>query len=146
MKNKKGLSLIVTSLLIILLVLVSIGIIWVVIRNVVNQGTDQISLTTKCLEVDIRATAVTNTSMTNYDVTLERSSGGDEIDGVKILFHNATESGDIVDVQENIAALDIITKTGLIGGVTNANKVEVTPYLLTASGEPHYCQTTELSF
>ena len=38
--NKKGLSTIVATLLIILLTLVAVGIIWIVIRNVVQTGTD----------------------------------------------------------------------------------------------------------
>ena len=36
--NKKGLSTVVTTLIIILLVLVAIGIVWVVIRGVIESG------------------------------------------------------------------------------------------------------------
>ncbi|MCK5149472.1 hypothetical protein KAJ87_00920 [Candidatus Pacearchaeota archaeon] len=146
MRYKKGLSLIVTSLLIILLVLIAIGIIWVVVRNVVDRGTDQISITTKCLEIDIKITAVTNTSMIDYDVTLTRTGTGEEIDGLKIVFHNATESSSVVDVPGNILLLETVTKTNLAGEVTNANKIEVTPYLKDDSGKENYCQTIEYNF
>ena len=41
--QKRGLSGIVATLLIILLVIVAVGIVWVVVRNVVQEGSEQIS-------------------------------------------------------------------------------------------------------
>jgi flagellin-like protein len=49
--EKKGLSAVVTTLIIILLVLVAVGIIWVVVRNVVEEGGSTIDLSVKCLDV-----------------------------------------------------------------------------------------------
>ena len=44
MESKKGLSAVVTTLIIILLVLVAVGIIWVVVQNIVTEGAESISL------------------------------------------------------------------------------------------------------
>jgi len=56
--NKKGLSTIVATLLIILLTLVAVGIIWVVIRGVVRDSTDQVDIDSKCLAASVEATRV----------------------------------------------------------------------------------------
>ena len=42
--KKKGLSTIVITLIIILISLVAVGIIWVVVRNVIQTGTEQVAL------------------------------------------------------------------------------------------------------
>ena len=64
-RDKRGMSLIVTTLIIVVLVLVSIGIVWVVVRSIIEGGTEQIDYNTKCLEINLRATAVVNTENTN---------------------------------------------------------------------------------
>ena len=56
--HKKGLSTVITTLIIILLVLVAVGIIWVVVRNTVEEGVSQIDFGSECLKVDVKATAV----------------------------------------------------------------------------------------
>ena len=56
--NKKGLDAIVTTIIIILLALVAIGIIWAVLRNVVQQGADQVDNNAKCISVDLEAVSV----------------------------------------------------------------------------------------
>ena len=52
--NKKGLSTVVTTLIVILLVLVAIAIIWVVIRNVIESGAGQIDVRSTCLGIDLK--------------------------------------------------------------------------------------------
>jgi len=136
--DKKGLSAVVTTLILILLVLVAVGIIWVVIRAVVETGTGTIDYTAKCLRVDLRATVVNNTAGTNYDVTLKRESGGDDINGVKIVFSNDTDSSSVIDSLGNIETLATVTRN-VNGEISNANKVEVTPYFLDDAGEEHLC-------
>jgi predicted PurR-regulated permease PerM len=145
--DKKGLSTVVTTLIIILLVLVAVGIVWVVIRGVVEEGTESINYTTKCLQVDLRATAVTNPIGTSYDVTLNRGSGGDDIGGVKMVFFSTTASSSVIDSLGNIGPLVTVTKT-IDGEISNANKVEVTPYFIDEAGEERLCggQTYSFSF
>jgi flagellin-like protein len=42
--DKRGISPVITTLIIILLALVAIGIVWIVIKNIVSEGTEGISL------------------------------------------------------------------------------------------------------
>ena len=78
MENKRGLSDVITTLIIILLVLVAVGIIWVVVRNVVQSGSEQIDITTRCVAVDLRAVSVTSVEgqAGNYTVTPSPRSTG----------------------------------------------------------------------
>src|SRR3990172_3790699 len=86
MKSKRGLSAIIATLLIILLTLIAVGIIWVVIRQVVQSGGEQVELTTKCVDVTLTGVAVTEepTSSGNYSVTLRRGSDNKGDIGVKV--------------------------------------------------------------
>jgi len=146
MINKRGLSLIVTTLLIVVLVLVSIGIVWVVVRNIIEGGTEQIDYNTKCLEINIRATAVVNAGDTDYNITIMRTAGGDEVAGVKLVFfNNDNEASDVIDINENIAPLATITRN-IDGEIENANKVEVTPYFEDSSGNEKFCSTIPYNF
>ena len=145
-KQKKGLSTVITSLIIILLVLVAIGIIYVVYINIVEKGTQTMNIGVKCLEVDIRATEVTNTAGTNYDVALTRKAGGDDVGGVKLVFYSDLENSEILDLPGNIEPLGTITRS-IDSGIENANKVDITVYFLDESGEQHLCtQTNSFSF
>jgi len=139
--DKKGMSAIIVTLIMILLVIVAAGIIWVVIQNVVGESTDQINLGTDCLNVNVEATKVVNvTDNLNYSFTLTRSAGGKAIGGVKLILTNATgTSSDVLDVPGNIEPLATLT-TGKLGStIANANKVEVVSYFKDTSGNEQLC-------
>ena len=140
--NKRGLDAIVTTLIIILLAIVAIGIIWVVVRNVVQQGSEQIDISSKCIAVDLRAVSVSPVSgqVGNYSVTLNRRAGGDAIGGVKVSLFNDTANGGVRDFGVTLNELD--TKTQTVVGVTEANKLEYTAYFVDASGNEQLCSQT----
>lgn len=144
MKDKRGLSAIVATLIIILLTLVAVGIIWVVIRNVVQSGANQVDISSKCLAVSLEAVGVVNTSNTVYSVTLKRNAGGEDLGGVKITIQNNTDSSAVLDFG-NIVALQTKTTTGL-AGVVNANKIEFTPFFLDSSGNQLLCPQSSQTF
>jgi flagellar basal body-associated protein FliL len=141
--NKKGLSTIVATLLIILLTLVAVGIIWVVIRNVVQGGTDQVNIDAKCIQSNVVATKVVSTTDNlHFNVTLSRQGGTDEIGGVKLVFTNADESASSTsDVPGNIAALTTVTQP-VITDLANASKVSVVVYFLDNKGEEQLCSNS----
>jgi len=140
-KNKRGLSAIVATLIIILLVLVAVGIIWVVVRNLIQGGSEQVEINTKCLAVDVAAVSVNETSAGIYDVTLRRNAGGEEIAGVKVVLFNDTASSDVLPFT---AIVELATETEEItsGGITNGNKLEFTVYFEDSSGTELLCPQT----
>jgi len=145
--DKKGLSTVVTTLIIILLVFVAIGIVWVVVRNVVEQGAGQIDIGAKCIGSSVAATSVTGNCTTSdpCDVVLKRDTGDDEIGGVKLVFYEGQTGGSAIDVSGNIATLSTTPVTNIDSGLTNPDKVEVTVYFFDDSNNERLC-TTSSSF
>ena len=137
---------IVSTLIVILLVLVAVGIIWVVARNVIQTGTDQIDLSSKCLDVSVRATAAicsdwSSSILTqNCTVTLERTATGDALPGMMLAFTNGSENY-VHDYSTSINALQTKT-TGLISTtIANITEIEVTPYFLDDSNNTQLCSS-----
>jgi len=131
MKGKQGLSTVVTTLIIILLVLVAVGIIWGVVNNLLGKSTGTIEISTKCLDVDIKATNVVSTTGFNYNVTLYRSPSGDDEVGAKIVFFNADTNSEPIDFGTNYLS-PLETRTAELDSVDlpNATYITVTPYFL----------------
>ena len=150
--EKRGLSTVVTTLIIILLVLVAIGIVWIVIKGIIESGTQSVDYATKCLRVDVRATAVACANQsTNAEcsVTLTRKASGDVIKGVKLVFYNnASQVSSVFDSTDygtgttDIAPLAIKTTSIITTGLANVNKVDVTPFFLDQAGNEQVCTTT----
>ena len=142
MKNKRGISAVVVTLMMIVLVLAAIAIIWAIIGNILESGTEKINLGTKCLEVDIRATnlACSGTNNDICSVTVTRNPGGEDIEGIKLIFTNSTGTGNYVhDVSGNIASLGVKTETNVSTGISNANNVEVVVYFKDSVGSEQLC-------
>ncbi len=151
--NKRGLSTIVVTLIIILISLVAVGIVWVVVRGLINSGTQGLDISAKCLNVDVEATAVACSSTGSSrmcNVTLKRTGTGSEaIGGVKLIFKNVTAgtSSGLISVPGDIGVL--VTTTTLPQNTTlvNPDRVEVTAFFEDASGNDQICgQTNSLSF
>ncbi len=137
--NKKGLSTVVTTLIIILLVLVAIGIIWVVVRGIIETGSEKINLDTMCLNTDVR---VTNTTCASNSCTVKiyRKAGTDVLGGTALIFHSATESGVPQNVPGDITLLATKTQTGVSTNITTTpTSVDIVPYFKNEKGENQLC-------
>ncbi len=149
-KNNKGLSTIVATLIIILLVLVAVGIVWVVVRNVIQGGTRQIDINSKCLSIEVMPTKavcaggnITGGNDGVCNVTVARSTGSEEIGGVKIVFSNDDgDSNYIHDVPGNMAPLETKVVANIDSGIVNASKVEIIVYFVDESGNEQLCPSS----
>jgi len=140
--NKKGLSTIVATLLIILLTIVAAGIIWAVVSGVVNLGGEQVDIGSKCLQANVVATKVNNLSAESFDVTLLREGGSGDIGGVKMIFVSDTEDTSVTrEYAENIDPFATVTQNVEIleGDLANPSKVSVVVYFLSESGDEQLC-------
>jgi len=157
MFNKKGLSGIVITLIIVLLSLAGIAIVWTVVGGLIKGNTEGIEISSKCLNTNIEITSVTCVDgelNKMCDVKLVRTgTETSELGGVKLVFKdeiNAVSSDSAIDIAGNIAALVGKTATGIDSGIVIANmpnKVEATPYFKDATGQEKLCsQTTSFSF
>ena len=84
--NKRGLSAVITTLLVILLVLVAVGIVWGVVRGLIRRGAEDIELSARCLNINVRATTINCNTNPECVVILTRTgSDNDEVGGVKLV-------------------------------------------------------------
>jgi len=159
MKNTKGMSAVVTTLIIILLTIVALGIIWVVVRNVIQGGSEQVEWAQKCQPIEIQAVAVNmtdsqtgafaNESYTTYSVTLSRTNAGEAISGVKLVFSNGTAYSDVVEFNIPLGALQTKTNSSINltdTTVKDADQLEITPYFIDDLGETHLCERVTEEF
>ena len=140
--NKKGLSAIVTTLLVILLVLVAVGIVWGVVSGIFKQGEDTSDVALKCLYTDISATAVDCSAPGACDVTFERTGTEDEaIAGVKLVFRDSTDSANsaVIEVAGDIAKLVGKTETDVDSTLVAPDSVDVTVFFEDGSGNEQLC-------
>jgi hypothetical protein len=145
MRNNKGLSTIVTTLIIILLTLVAIGIIWAVVSNLLNRSSGTVESTTKCIDIDIRATKVVENGNGNYTITLKRSANGEGEMCAKIVIYNNVTQSSVLDFSTRcLQPLESYSQTfdSGLADLTNANRVEVTPYYLDANNKEKLCTIT----
>jgi hypothetical protein len=151
-KNKKGLSDIVVTLLIVVLSLVAIGVVWVVIRNLLNTNTQGLDISSKCLATTIEATQLNCTNGgTNKmcTIVLKKTGGTDTVGGVKLLFKNetaGTNSPSLLDIPLSTIVASVPYKVTVDTAITNGNwgynKVDITTYFKDSSGNAQLCSTS----
>jgi hypothetical protein len=138
-KNKRGMSDIVVTLVIILLSLIAIGVVWVVVNNLLKSGTESVEITQKCSKVQLEVVAVSCTQAGLCNVTAKKTGTNDELAGVKLVFSNA--AGNYSAAQDTAGDLTLAPK--ILGqyttGITNATVVQVTPYFKDASNKVQDC-------
>ena len=89
--NKRGLSAIITTLLVVLLVLVAVGIVWGVVRNIIREGAEEVSLGKFTLKAEITKASIDDAS-NNVTITVERNPGKGELTGIRFIFNDGTDS------------------------------------------------------
>ncbi len=134
-KGVKGLSSIVATLLIILLVLVAVGILWVVVKNVLQSGAEQISLGKFTLDLEIKQVQIVNDSALN--VKVKRNPGDGEMVGLDFI----VDDGDNTEIIEfpNISMKELqqITFNLVLASVNTSNlkSVSIAPVFRMESGK-----------
>lgn len=135
LKNKRGLSAIVLTLIMVSLVIIAVAIVWYVILNVLEGQTETIGVGESCVGIVIKPESLTCDG-TTCTIVLERSLGssGDSIDGVGITLSTDIESRDEEIFTGDVAATRTVTiTTGTV--YTNAN-VRI---FLEKEGERNFC-------
>jgi len=145
MKNTKGMSEIVVTLILILLAIVVVGVVWVVVSRVVNNGSQQINYNSMCLGSQAEITsAVCTKDGTSCNVTVRRTSGSDPIAGVRVVFDSAdgsSQTSDIALVSGNWTTLQSVTKpvTFIPVLTSNVTKVEAAIQFTKTDGSTYTC-------
>ena len=133
----KGLSTIVSTLLILLLVFVAIGILWVVVRNVIQGGAEQVSLGKFTLDLAIDRVTI-NSAANTIDVKVTRNPGAGEFTGLRFILDDGTNTK--VVEKDNITMNEYDSTTFGIpvpSGMTadGIQKIEIAPVFTLSSGK-----------
>ena len=151
--NKKGVSELITTLILVGVVLVGIGLVWFVIKPIIESGTKTIDYNARCIEIDVKPTGLVCTLGTPYtcDVDLERKTGtGDsKFDGVALVFSDTSDTSGLTQTDPIYKPITLailgsdtivdITATDLI---FNPDKVEVAVYFNKEAGGKYVCSGT----
>ena len=132
--SKRGLSTIVATLLILLLVMVAVGIIWIVVRNVIQSGTEQISLGKYTLDLQIEQVQKVDDS--NINVKLKRNAGDGEFVGISFIIDDG-DSTEVIKQNISLKELEVKTFQLILSGInaSNIKKISIYPIFKLESGK-----------
>ena len=136
-EDKRALSTIVSTLLILLLVFVAIGILWSVVRTFIQSGSEEISLGKFTLDLQIDSVVINSTNGT-MSVRVVRGTGDGDFTGLRFIM----DDGDTTQITEvrgvNMAEQDKQTFTFAIPSGMSASTIQtvsIAPIFTLSSGE-----------
>ncbi len=134
--KKRRLSTIVMTMILIVISLAAVGIFWIVIRNVVKGGTEQVGLGKFTVDADIKNVNVDNSS-NNVSFTVQRNAGEGEVSGIKFIFSNETGTEIITEdfALKELEPKKFIFHLGMnVSGIT---KISIAP-IFSSNGKETY--------
>ena len=124
--DKRGISDIVTTVLLILLAIAAVGIIWVVIQNFINTGTKGVGSAADCLQNNfevVSAVNVSTSSSSNVNVTVKRVAGSTTIDKILFYYNTGTQTSKLASEMLTAPAIGESNRTAVnIGASGNMLK------------------------
>jgi len=132
--NKRGLSAVVITLIIILLVLVAIGIIWVVVRNILSEGSEEVSLGKFMIDLNIEKAYIEGE---NIKVRTKRNVGRADLIGINFIFSDGTNTK-IIKKETNLQELGrytFIFSQEELEDIGFVKEVSIAPILKLESGK-----------
>jgi len=133
-KNQKGISTIVATLIIILLVLVAAGIIWVVVKGIVQEGAEGIELGRLTLDLEIKKAQIENGNVTI--VVVRRNPGQGNFVGMNFVFSDGINS-EIIRENTTLQELEEKSFTFTLTEIStdNLQTISVAPTFELSSGK-----------
>jgi hypothetical protein len=125
----RGLSTVVATLLIILLVLVAAGIIWVVVRNVMTKNTESVSLGQFTISLEIVSIRQTPQDV---NIKVRRNAGEGEIEGIVFSIFDGEETH--LYEKHNVSLQQLETKTFVVNYQGKIVSISINPIFLGEDG------------
>lgn len=145
MKEKRGLSGIIETIVLVLLVLLAVGIVWAVVQGLIVGKTEEIAQMSNTLELQITKVNTTNQPADTIAVQVERGAGEGDIAGIRFILDNGDENS-LIDNTNADAKLQPYAKktfdvTSTDFDLTTLKKVEVVAIFEDEAGEFYYGST-----
>lgn len=137
MNSKRGLSTVIVTMLMIMLVIVAAGLIWVVIANIIDTGSEQVSsgFGNLFLDLDIEKVIV---DAGDISVTVKRGAGKGDISGINFIISDG-DNAVLVPKPGSISELGkktyIILYVDYETDVSTATTVSIAPTFNDSSGK-----------
>jgi len=130
--KRRGLSQVVTTLLFVLLALGAVLLVWNLVRGIITEGGEDVSITSDKLLLSVTAkSAYVNELTEGVSVLIERGAGGGVIAGYNIIIED--ESGASIVVRSDVSIDELETKRVSVSyagsGLGKIAKVGVAPIL-----------------
>ncbi len=140
--TKRGLSDIITNVLIILLVLVAIGIIWAFVRPAIQGGAQQISGANDCLTTTVTPVGcVFNGTQNNATVVFQRGTGSGDVRAIRLILSD--NSGASTSTDETTIPATFATGSRVINITAfNPTRFDTAFEILTSDGQTRTCELT----
>jgi flagellin-like protein len=108
MRDKKGISGVITALIIVLLALVAAGVLWVVVQGTIQEAGGQIGGKAACLGINLNivSAGACPSGSTSCDISVERKSGGEGLKGIRVVV-----TDDSSTLSGNGEALEVLDTT-----------------------------------
>ena len=130
MFNKRGLSGIVTTLLIVVVSFIAVGLVWVVIQNLITEGLEDVGL--QGINNNVRVEQVSDEGDT-LSVKVRRDKGDAEISKLKFVVSDGLDSE---TVELDVSGFDALeTKTLSVPYVGLVKSIQVIPVLIDSNGK-----------
>jgi len=122
-RKKKGLSAVISTLLLILLALVAVGIIWVVINNIISKGSEEVGFSQFTLDLKIKQVKV---EQDGIHITVKRNAGKGDLQGLKFFLSDG-QTQKSFEVESNIKELEektfVLDYAGILTDISMATKI-----------------------
>jgi pterin-4a-carbinolamine dehydratase len=122
MLKKRGLSGVVVTLLMIVLSITAVVIVWAVIKNVVESGSEDIGLDTYTINLEIQKVSQSTNSA---DITVKRNPGQGALVGLSFVISDGINKQTFE--QNNVNLSELETKTFTISYNSLIKKIEIAP-------------------
>ncbi len=128
--NKRGISGILVTVLLVLLAIGALGIIWVILLSFINSGSESIDLNSNTLKVEVVENSLKYLPGDSLELLVRRDANLGNISGVKVVIDS--EGGNSYSVDANVN-LDVLESKKIIvplnGKIDKITKVSVYPLI-----------------
>ena len=139
--NKRGISEIITTVVMVALALVAIGVVWVVISNILEQSKEDISSGLSRVALDIESVALSDDKK-SLNVKIERDVGKGDLSKIKFLLSD----GETTISEEQTTTMQELDKNTFpvsLKELVYVKDVSVAPVLKTESGKEKLMDITD---
>lgn len=139
-KNKKGLSGVVTSIILIGLTLVAVGVVWFVLQTAIQEEKESIEAGSSRIDIKIKEALVEETGL---GITLERKIGKGNLTKIKFIVTNIEDDSETYEIETNLKELSRENFKLDLQGLGEVAKVAVAPVIKTDSGKDYTLGITD---